>query len=37
MNRNIGKLEAEFKHLMTHYLFKGDTQKRNREEVGRQI
>lgn len=37
MKRKIGKLKAEFKHLMAHYLFKGNTQKRNREEVGRQI
>lgn len=37
MKRNIGKLKAEFKHLMTQYLFKGNTQERNREEVGRKI
>lgn len=36
-NVGIGKLKAEFNHLVTHDLFKGDTQKRNREEVGRKI
>lgn len=35
MKRNIGKLKVEFKYLMIYYFFKGDIQKRNREEVGR--